>query len=224
VNTGLVEIRSGETSDFCVILHEPNGERTILVVNTIPSLPPLNPAVEAALGQARLVYTIPLDLNWLLQLAGLTHAGGARLVLDIESSSPMGGTDLLEGLKSADLVFCSQGGLALAAGDSDIAAGAKSILELGQGGRGAYAATQAGASVFSPAFSVPVVDTTGAGDCFHAAFMAGFLQGQPLEECLRFANAAAALSTLQMGARQGLPSRADVTAFLAGFVPNSIRS
>ena len=53
----------------------------------------------------------------------------------------------------------------------------------------------------TPAFRVPVVDTTGAGDIFHAGFIYGLLQGWPLPRQLEFACAAAALNCTGIGAR-----------------------
>jgi sugar/nucleoside kinase (ribokinase family) len=54
------------------------------------------------------------------------------------------------------------------------------------------------------AYRVPVVDTTGAGDIFHAGFIYGLLQGWPLERQLDFACAAAALNCMHSGARGGI--------------------
>jgi sulfofructose kinase len=54
------------------------------------------------------------------------------------------------------------------------------------------------------AYRVPVVDTTGAGDIFHAGFIYGLLQGWPLERLLDFACAAAALNCMHSGARGGI--------------------
>lgn len=54
------------------------------------------------------------------------------------------------------------------------------------------------------AYCVPVVDTTGAGDVFHAGFIYGLLQGWPLERQLDFACAAAALNCTAAGARGGI--------------------
>ncbi len=56
------------------------------------------------------------------------------------------------------------------------------------------------------AFQVPVVDTTGAGDIFHAGFIYGMLQGWPLDQQLDFACAAAALNCTAVGARGGIAS------------------
>jgi sulfofructose kinase len=55
-----------------------------------------------------------------------------------------------------------------------------------------------------PAYRVEVVDTTGAGDIFHAGFIYGLLQGWPLERQLDFACAAAALNCTASGARGGI--------------------
>jgi sulfofructose kinase len=56
----------------------------------------------------------------------------------------------------------------------------------------------------TPAYHVPVVDTTGAGDIFHAGFIYGLLQNWSLERQLDFACAAAALNCTAVGARGGI--------------------
>ena len=53
----------------------------------------------------------------------------------------------------------------------------------------------------SPAFCVQAVDTTGAGDIFHGAFMYGLVRGWPFQEILEFSNAAAAINCTAVGAR-----------------------
>jgi sulfofructose kinase len=59
---------------------------------------------------------------------------------------------------------------------------------------------------YAAAFRVESVDTTGAGDIFHAGFIYGLLQGWPLARQLDFACAAAALNCKAIGARGGIRS------------------
>lgn len=71
----------------------------------------------------------------------------------------------------------------------------------------------------APGFRVATVDTTGAGDCFAAAYLIRRLEGAEPETAMTFANAAAAFATLDYGAQAATPRRADVDTFLsaAGF-------
>jgi len=61
-----------------------------------------------------------------------------------------------------------------------------------------------GRFVYSPAFVVNCVDTTGAGDVFHGAFCYAVLQNMPMRETLEFSNAMAALNCTALGARGGI--------------------
>lgn len=65
-----------------------------------------------------------------------------------------------------------------------------------------------------PSYKVEVVDTTGAGDTFNAAFAVALAEGQPLYESVRFANRAASLSVTKFGAQGGMPTRREVEAQL----------
>ena len=60
-----------------------------------------------------------------------------------------------------------------------------------------------------------VVDTTGAGDCFTAAFAVATLEGMAPERALLFASAAASLCVRKAGAMPSMPSREEVDALLA---------
>jgi 2-dehydro-3-deoxygluconokinase len=65
-----------------------------------------------------------------------------------------------------------------------------------------------------PAFSVDVVDATGAGDCFDGALLTQLNAGIDLHRAARYACGAAALATTGFGAVAPLPRKVDVDAFL----------
>lgn len=64
-------------------------------------------------------------------------------------------------------------------------------------------------SIFIPPFAVEVVDTSGAGDSFGAAFTVALLEGHSLVEAGRLASASGALATTKKGAWLGIPNRED---------------
>jgi sugar/nucleoside kinase (ribokinase family) len=65
-----------------------------------------------------------------------------------------------------------------------------------------------------PAFEVNAVDTTGAGDVFHGAFIAGLLRGMDVRESCRYASAAAAIKCTRIGGRAGIPTHDVVMRYL----------
>ena len=68
---------------------------------------------------------------------------------------------------------------------------------------------------YAPAFQVKTLDTTGAGDIFHAGFIYGLLQSWPLARQLDFACAAAALNCTAAGARGGIQPVQDIEKLVA---------
>jgi len=65
-----------------------------------------------------------------------------------------------------------------------------------------------------PAFPVPVVDTTAAGDTFAAGLAVALAEGLDAHAAMRFACGASALAVTQLGAQSGIPTRAQLDAFL----------
>jgi sulfofructose kinase len=161
------------------------------------------------------------DLRWLEGLrAVFTRArkDGVPTILDAD----LGAREALEGvLRLADYaVFCAPALREFAPGLDDTER-LQHILSLGP----KYAGVTLGADGYLwrapgdgghvPAFKVSVVDTTGAGDAFHGAMALLLAEGQPVRECARAASAVAALKCMRLGSRAGLPTRAQLNAFLA---------
>lgn len=120
----------------------------------------------------------------------------------------------------ADIVFPSLDdataltGLADADAIADHYLGLCPVVLLKLGKEGVLVATREGRTRIA-GFPVQAVDATGAGDTFAGAFLARRAQGDSLEDAARYANAAAALSTLGYGAVAPIPREAEVRAFLA---------
>jgi 2-dehydro-3-deoxygluconokinase len=76
-----------------------------------------------------------------------------------------------------------------------------SVVALKMGSRGSYIRT-CKEGVFIPSYKVDVVDSTGAGDVFGAAFVYGHMKGWDTKKTGRFANAAAAFKTKSFGSEK----------------------
>ena len=88
------------------------------------------------------------------------------------------------------------------------------LVVITRGPRGGRVTSEEGRFDF-PAFRVPTVDSTGAGDAFVAGMLYGILRDLPLRETIRLAAACGALVTLKRGAIPALPTRAAVRKMLS---------
>jgi len=120
--------------------------------------------------------------------------------------------DLAPCLPYTDLLFMNEDEARMLTGTSEPARVAGVMQEHGArtvvvklSGRGC-AVFGPGVAIECPAFDVPVVDTTGAGDCFAGAFLASRLRDRSYAEAAKFANAAGALVIQQLGAVEGVRS------------------
>lgn len=138
---------------------------------------------------------------------------------------------IVEALRCADIAKLNEVELQLLSGTDDVQAGSRRILDLGVrlclvtlGVDGAWF-DDGRVSGSVSGFDAEVVDTTGCGDAFLAAFLAGLVaEPHTLDELDRgaflrlveAANAAGALNAARHGAITGLPTRAEVDTLLAG--------
>ncbi|MCU0638933.1 MAG: PfkB family carbohydrate kinase [Candidatus Krumholzibacteria bacterium] len=91
-----------------------------------------------------------------------------------------------------------------------------SVITLGGGGCVAMAG---GSRIESAAFAVDAVDTTGAGDVFHGAFLYGVIRGWDVERTMVFSNAVAAIKCRKRGGRAGIPNLGEAMSFLRERAP-----
>jgi ribokinase len=94
-----------------------------------------------------------------------------------------------------------------------LSAGARAVV-VTLGDQGAMLHDNTGVTAIAP-FVVDAVDTTGAGDTFCGALCARLALGEALPTALRYASAAAALSTTVAGAVPSIPYASAVEAFIA---------
>jgi len=166
-----------------------------------------------------LQFEIPLET--VHYAARLAHAHGTRVLLNPAPAQPI--PDTL--MANVDILIPNESELAALSGMpvSDRAtalAAAKSLLDKGPpvvivtlGADGALLVDRERATHL-PGYPVEVVDTTAAGDAFIGGLAAALLRGMPLDQAVRYGNAAGALATTRFGAQPSLPTIAEVEKFL----------
>ncbi|MBS7789208.1 ribokinase [Roseococcus sp. SDR] len=141
---------------------------------------------------------------------------GARVLLNLAPAAAMdraalGGVELLI-VNESEAAWLGQ-----QLGRAGEAAALHAALGIGvavtRGGEGASVATAAG-SFEVPAFTVEVVDSTGAGDAWCGVLAAALHLGMPLELAVRRANAAGALACTKPGAAPAMPDSAAIDALM----------
>jgi len=156
---------------------------------------------------ARALHVDGHDTAAALRAAEWARAAGIPVIADLDELYP--GVEAL--LSNVDYLITSRDIPGRLAGDDDLHRSLPAVRQkygcrltaatLGHEGVLAWDGSE---FHYAPAFRVGVVDTTGAGDIFHAGFIYGLLQGWPLVRQLEFACAAAALNCSGTGARGGI--------------------
>ena len=214
---GVQRVAGARTQLAVIVVDRETGERIVLWYRDPRlSMPPQSLDLDR-IRSARCLLLDAGDPSTAATAARAARAAGSAVILDADTLAP----GLPELLGQVDFPIVSRsfaeafgesrtvrGGL-----DAIAARGARlAVVTLGASGAVARAGERL---IESPAFRVEVVDTTGAGDVFHAAFAFALLQGWGRLRVLRTANAAAALSCRAVGAQGGLPDRAQLESFLA---------
>lgn len=179
------------------------------------------PASDAVAGVATQATYVHFDHTAFPALAGALlprcKEAGVRVSLDAGVDFP--GIERYVSL--IDVYVTTDRQIAAMTGERDLAVALARVRDMGPGvvaatlgAQGSAGLAGDGSLVFAPAFSVPVVDTTGAGDVFHGAFIYALLQGWDMERALTFANAAAALSCRAVGGHPGCPTLTEVQELL----------
>jgi sulfofructose kinase len=207
-----------QTQTAFIIIDSTSGERTIIWnKDEMTSLQP-GEVDRGIVQSARALLIDGHDASAATTAAKYAHDAGIPVVLDIDNIYP--GAD--EMLRQVDFLISSSTFPEKLVGEKDLHKALRILHEkygsllvgatLGVDGVLAYIH---GKYIYSPAFAVECMDTTGAGDAFHGGFIYGLLAGLSIEETLRFANAVAGLNCRDIGARTGLPDLVTVSSFLS---------
>ncbi len=188
----------GTASARSIILVDSHGERTVLNRRDERIVLRAGELEREAIAGARVLHIDGHDMEAAMQAARWAREAGMAVVADLDELYP----GIEELLALIDYPIVSRDFPTRLTGVADLQV-ALQAMHARYGAR-LSAATLGEDGVL--AFVVPVVDTTGAGDIFHAGFIYALLQGWPLEQQLDFACAAAAINCTAAGARGRIDS------------------
>lgn len=209
-----------------IIIDQRTGERTVLWQRAeCLRLHPSEISREDIVS-ARMLHIDGCDTEVAAKAAAIAREEGVPVSLDIDTVYP--GFDSV--LKHVDYLVASSSWLSRWTGEPEPIAGLTrlsreygfSVAAATLGDQGSLALSS-GYPVYSSAFEVSCVDTTGAGDVFHGAFCCAMLDRMPIGEALEFSNAAAALNCTAIGARGHVPLRSEVDSLLSAAATGKVR-
>jgi sugar/nucleoside kinase (ribokinase family) len=217
VDISSVTIEPSATNQYAMILVDgPSGERTILWDRDERLMYREGELRKENVCLGKILHLDGHDIRAALQCAQWAREEKIPTVIDLDKVEPL----TSELIKEIDFVVTSATFPRLFTGISDRE---KALMELQKHTPGFLCATLGhegsvafvnGELVYVKGFEVRAVDTTGAGDVFHAGFIYGLLENWEIEEILRFANAVAALKCQDLGGRKGIPTLDEVQKFL----------
>jgi sugar/nucleoside kinase (ribokinase family) len=218
VEAKLINVPDG-TSPKSLILVDREGERTVLCRRDERLILQPQELRREWITEARALHVDGHDTAAATLAATWAHEAGLAVIADLDEIYP--GIDAL--LEKIDYLIVSRDFPARLTGQRNLMKALREIqvrygcrltaATLGQDG---VLAWNGEAIHHTPAYRVPVVDTTGAGDIFHAGFIFALLQGWSLERQLDFACAAAAINCMAEGARGGITTLDAVLEFMEG--------
>ncbi len=219
VDVSFVKVHEGARSSTSAVIVDKKGDRLIVgerdhAMSMDPSWLPLYRIGDAA--------AVLSDLRWVEGTRAAFAAARIQGVPTILDADLGGGGDLHESLCLADYAIFSGPALEAFAPAGEDTNRLAQALALGvshagvtRGAKGYFWAGNGGELGHQPAFATEIVDTTGAGDAFHGAFVWALAQGGSASDCARIAAAVSALKCRRLGARSGLPTLDELNAFLS---------
>jgi sulfofructose kinase len=216
VETQIITVPGG-ASPQSLILVDGGGERTVLCRRDERVALKPGDLDRQWIVNARALHVDGYDTEAATVAAGWARAAGIPVIADLDEVYP--GLDQL--LENVDYLIVSRDIPSRLMAEPDLEMALRQMQRrygcrlaaatLGHEGVLAWNGKQL---QHTSAYRVPVVDTTGAGDIFHAGFIYGLLQDWPLERQLDFGCAAAALNCMAVGARGGIQAVETIEEFM----------
>jgi sulfofructose kinase len=210
---------TGEQTVAVILVDQASGQRSILYDRG--DLSDLTPAEVPAelIASARALHLDGTHLEAACHAAQIARQAGVLVSFDGGAGELWTGTERL--LPLVDLLVVARRFAELRTGQADPLSAGPALLEtyrprqvvITDGARGCWH-WDAAQHLYQPAFPIDVVDTTGAGDVFHGAYLFAVLQDWPARRCLAFASAAAALKCRALGGRAGIPTTGETLKVL----------
>jgi sulfofructose kinase len=210
---------SGEQAVSVILVDEGTGQRSILYHSgEIEDLAPAEVPADL-IASAKALHLDGVHLEAACHAAEIARQAGVIVSFDGGAGELWAGAERL--LPLVDLMVVARRFAEQHTGQADPLQAGPALLEtyrprqvvITDGARGCWywaAHGNAAQRIHQTAFAVDVVDTTGAGDVFHGAYLYAFLQDWPARRCLAFAAATAALKCRALGGRAGIPTRQQV--------------
>jgi sulfofructose kinase len=208
----------GAASPQSLILVDDGGERTVLCRRDERLLLQPSDLDRSWIVSACALHVDGFETAAATQAASWAHSAGVPVIADLDETYP-GVEDLIA---NVDFLIVSRDFPTRLTGERNLEQALRAARK--RFGCAVTAATLGADGVLAwdgkrfhacAAYRVPVVDTTGAGDIFHAGFIYGLLQDWPLDRQLDFACAAAALNCTCAGARGGISTVAAIENLMA---------
>ncbi|MBU0518087.1 hypothetical protein KKA00_06985 [bacterium] len=194
-----------------------NGDRTVALDPGDVHPPDATELPEELLRSTPLLLIDGRHTAACLRAAEICRSAGGKVVLD--AGSPRADIDTLLSLTdhaivSHDFITGTYGDYDIADAISQIAAHGPSSVVATLGEKGGIWKESNDIGRYD-SFQVDVVDTTGAGDAFHGAYLYGLKRGWPMERRCRFAAAVAAMICTKLGGRTAAPTYDEVGVFMS---------
>lgn len=213
--------RPGPERQVVIVYIDEAGERTFAGLRGLWDDPiPPEELDRAYLTGAECLLLDGFHFDAAVQAARWMHEAGRKVVLDGSQTRGRVDPGIRPLLEHVDVLICGSGFAPGLTGETDLGRAGRAALAMGptvivqtEGADGCYTVT-ADDEFHTPAFEVDVIDTTGAGDVFHGAYIVGLLRGWSLRQTAVFASAVAAVKCTRLGGRAGIPTFDETLAFL----------